>query len=184
MWVVVHTYVGFALAAVLHLPFWQMVLVVLASHVLLDLVPHWDYTGDRARLLWASVDLFAALATGVALLVWGMPFSVVALGAISGAPDLDVVGSALWGHESRHLFPSHWRHFPHGRCGPALGIPLQLGIVAACGAVFLAVGRSFSDDPGPVGSRARWPDRERASGAPLRCTASAGRRRCRASRAR
>jgi hypothetical protein len=140
LWVIVHTYVGLALAALLHLPFWQMVLVVLASHVLLDLVPHWDYTPGRGRLLWGSVDVLAALATVIVLLVWGMPLAVVVMGPISAAPDFDVMGSALWGRESRHFFPSHWRRFPHGRCGPALGITLQVAIVAGCAAVILSVG--------------------------------------------
>jgi hypothetical protein len=140
VWVIVHTWVGLALASLLHLAFWQMTLVVLASHVLLDLVPHWDYTAGRGRLLWGSVDLLAAAASAIALLVCGLPFATVVLGAISAAPDLDVVGSAVWGRESRHVFPSHWPGFPHGRCGPALGIPLQLGIVAVSAVAVFSVG--------------------------------------------
>ncbi len=142
MWVVVHTYVGIAIASLLHLPFWSVALIVLASHVLLDLVPHWDYTGDGHRLFWGTTDLVAGLVTVVALPLLGMPLSVVAMGVISAAPDLDVVSDAVSGHESRHFFPSHWKRFPHGVCGPALGISLQLAIVAASAAVILTVGLS------------------------------------------
>ena len=138
MWVVVHTYVGLAIASLLHLPLWQVALVVLASHVLLDLVPHWDYTGGRGRVLWGGIDLLAALATVIALPLLGMPLSIAAMGVVSAVPDVDVVAEAIWGRESRHFFPSHWKSFPHGRCGPALGIPLQLAIMAASAAVFLS----------------------------------------------
>ncbi len=140
MWVVVHTYVGLAIASLLHLPFWLVTLIVLASHVLLDLVPHWDYTVGGRRTLWAGADVLAALATVIALLAAGMPVAVVVMGPISTAPDFDVVGSALWDRDSRHVFPSHWRRFPHGRCGPAPGITLPLAIVAASAAVVLSVG--------------------------------------------
>ena len=69
-----------------------------------------------------------------------MPLSVSLMGVISAAPDVDVVAEALWGRESRHVFPSHWKSFPHGRCGPALGITLQLAILATSAAVVLFVG--------------------------------------------
>jgi hypothetical protein len=140
MWVIVHTWVGLALASILHLPFWQMVLVVLAAHVLLDLVPHWDYTADRGRLFWGSVDVFAALGSVIALPMCGLPFAVAVMGVISGAPDLDVVGSAAGGRETQPIFPSHWPRFPHGHCGPAVGIPLQLAIVAVSAGAVLSVG--------------------------------------------
>ena len=141
MWVVVHTYVGLALASMLHVPFWQMVVVVLASHVLLDPVPHWDYTGDRGRILLGSADILAALNTVIALLVLGLPFATVALGVISGLPDLDVASDAITGRKTgHHLFPSHWQRFPHGQCGPTLGIPLQLVIVVTCAVVVVTVG--------------------------------------------
>jgi hypothetical protein len=142
LWVIVHTYVGIAIASVLHLPFWLVALIVLASHVLLDLIPHWDYTASRDRMLWGWFDFLGALATLIVLLVLGMPFALVVMGPISGAPDFDVLANTMWGREDRRLFPSHWRRFPHGRCGPALGVPLQLAIMAASAAVFLTVGLS------------------------------------------
>jgi hypothetical protein len=142
VWVIVHAYVGFAIASALHLPFWLVALIVLASHVLLDLVPHWDYTASRERMLWGWVDVLGALATLILLLALGMPFTVAVMGPISGAPDVDVVTSTLRGRGDRQLFPSHWRRFPHGRCRPAVGIPLQLAIMAASAAVFLTVGLS------------------------------------------
>lgn len=138
MWIVVHTYVGLAIASVLDLPLWQVALVVLASHVLLDLVPHWDYTGDRGRVLWGSTDLLASLVTVIALPLLGMPLGVAAMGVVSAAPDLDVAAEAMTGRRSRHFFPSHWRSFPHGRCGPALGISLQATIIAVSAAVILS----------------------------------------------
>ncbi len=66
----------------------------------------------------------------IALLVLGMPFALVVMGPISGAPDFDVAGSAMWGRESRHVFPSHWRRFPHGHDGELQGYP-QSGSTAA-----------------------------------------------------
>ena len=41
MWVVVHLYTGLGLG-LLPLPYWSLVLVVLASHLFLDVVPHWE----------------------------------------------------------------------------------------------------------------------------------------------
>ena len=141
MWVIVHTYVGLALASLLHLPFWQMMLVVLASHVLLDLVPHWDYTADRERLLWASVDVLAALATVIALLVWGMPLAVVAHGARS--PPLPT--STSWAvpcgdARAATSSPATGGASPTAAADRPWASPLQLAIVAACAGVVLSVG--------------------------------------------
>jgi hypothetical protein len=74
----------------------------------------------------------------IALPLLGMPLGVAGMGVVSAAPDLDVAAEAMTGRESRHFFPSHWKRFPHGHCGPALGISLQLAIVAASAAVVLS----------------------------------------------
>jgi hypothetical protein len=138
VWVVVHTYVGLAVAATLPLPYWQLVLIVVASHILLDLVPHWDYTVDDRFVLWGWLDFLAALATCLALLFlggWSLP--LVLLGPISGAPDFDVLVRALRGRRGRAWFPSHWERFPHGRCGPRTGIALQAALMTVSAALFL-----------------------------------------------
>jgi len=138
VWVVVHTYVGLAVAATLPLPYWQLVLIVVALHVVLDLVPHWDYTVADRVMLWGWIDFLAALATCLALLFlsgWSLP--LVLLGPISAAPDFDVLVRAVRDLRGRAWFPSHWERFPHGRCGPAAGIVLQVGVMAVSAGLFL-----------------------------------------------
>ena len=137
MWVIVHTYVGLAIASLVHAPFWQVALLVIASHVLLDLVPHWDYGQTAHGLAWGWVDFLAATATLLALLLTGSPWSIVLMGPISGAPDFDVVFFVASGGRGRKWFPSHWRRFPHGRCGMKAGIALQVSIMAVSLAIVL-----------------------------------------------
>ena len=99
--------------------------------------PHWDYTLRLRVVSWALADcVISAMALIAALLLGAGPW-VVALGALSGLPDLDVVLSAACGRGGKGWFPSHWRRFPHGRCGPRLGIPLQVAIVIACSVIFV-----------------------------------------------
>ena len=141
MWVVVHLYVGLAIGASVKAPFWEVAVLVVASHVLLDLVPHWDYTAAAHDILWGWADFLAALATLiVGFAVLHMPLAVLAMGPISGAPDLDVLIYTITGRKGRKWFPSHWDTFPHGRCGPRLGIPLQLGVIVVSAAVFHGAG--------------------------------------------
>ena len=144
MWVVVHTCVGFALGALfwerLGWPWWLVAVVVLVSHPLLDLIPHWDYVFTEKRVAWGCVDLFASLATCVALPALGAPLALVVLGPVSGAPDLDVLTNTLTGSRLRHWFPSHWDRFPHGECGPRLGVALQVAIMAGAALVVVAIG--------------------------------------------
>ena len=109
MWIIVHTFVGLTIGAALDLPWWALALIAVGTHVPLDLVPHWDYTVSRRRLLWGWVDFLSSLATVLACwLVLGAPFALVALGPISGAPDFDVLHATIRGREDRHWFPSHW----------------------------------------------------------------------------
>jgi len=130
MWVIVHTCVGLAIASLVQRPFWQVALLVIASHVLLDLLPHWDYTQTRHALRWGWLDFLAALATLTVLLLAGYPWSVVLMGPISGAPDFDVLFYVVNDGRGRKWFPSHWDGFPHGHCGKGPGIALQMAIVA------------------------------------------------------
>lgn len=141
MWVIVHLFVGLAFGAALEAPFWLVVLAVLASHVVLDLVPHWDYTHSGHPVLYGWLDFGGALATLiVCFLVWHTPLAVLAMGPISGAPDFDVLVHTLRGETGRKWFPSHWDAFPHGACGPVPGISLQIGVMAAATAVFFLAG--------------------------------------------
>jgi hypothetical protein len=136
VWVVTHLYAGLALAQ-LPLPLWVLVLVMLASHVVMDLIPHWDYTRTRHAMLWGALDFGAGLLT-VIVGYWTLGASprVLLLGVLAAAPDFDVL---LNGRHGRYWFPSHRPPFPHGACGPLPGIAVQAVIVAAAGTV-LALG--------------------------------------------
>jgi hypothetical protein len=144
MWVVTHVLAGLALAATLFAggaSWWLIALVVLAAHVLMDLVPHWDYTISPDVAAYAALDIAASLAAF--LLAWlalGWPFWLAFMGLVSGAPDVDVLIALLRGGRARKLFPSHWRRFPHGRAGPVWGIGVQAAVMAASVAVVLAAG--------------------------------------------
>jgi len=131
MWVIVHLFVGLAFGAALEAPFWLIVLAVLASHVVLDLIPHWDYTQSGHPVLYGWLDFTGALATLiVCFLVWHTPLAVLALGPISGAPDFDVLFFVIGKERGRKWFPSHWDSFPHGSCGRTAGMTLQFAIMA------------------------------------------------------
>jgi hypothetical protein len=141
VWVIVHVWAGLGIGAALEWPLWAVAAVVLASHLVLDLVPHWDYTRGRHATAAGALDLVASLTTGaLCLTVWHTPLAVVALGALSGAPDAEVVVRALRGGRGRYFFPSHWDAFPHGACGPVPGIATQACVVAAAAAAFFAAG--------------------------------------------
>jgi hypothetical protein len=141
VWVIVHLFVGLAFGAAMEAPFWLVALAVLASHVLLDLIPHWDYTRGRHNALFGWLDFLCASATLVTChFVWHTPLAVLALGTISAAPDFDVLLHTLRGEHGRKWFPSHWDRFPHGACGPVPGITVQVAVMAAATAVFFVAG--------------------------------------------
>jgi hypothetical protein len=132
VWVVVHLYVGLAIGVAVPLPLWALILLAIGSHVLLDLVPHWDYTRTSHVILWGSLDFLAGLVTlAIAWSVFGASWEVLLLGIVAAAPDFDVVFAAARGGGGDHWFPSHRKGFPHGKCGPALGITTQAIVVAA-----------------------------------------------------
>jgi hypothetical protein len=138
MWVSVHAFSGLALGASglsRQLGAAGVVLLVvgaLALHLLLDLVPHWDYTRHRLRIAWVALDLGVAVLGSAGLIVGlGLSWHAALGAAISALPDLDVLDSVLpWKRGSR-WFPSHWKAFPHGRSGPVFGISVQAVVVAA-----------------------------------------------------
>lgn len=144
MWVTTHVLSGLALAALLSAagwPWWAILLVVVLAHVLMDLVPHWDYTVSRHPLAFSVVDFLASLLLFLAVwLALGWPFWLALMGLVSGSPDWDVVVAELRGGDARKVFPSHWKSFPHGRSGPVWGIGVQVAIMAASVVAVLAAG--------------------------------------------
>jgi hypothetical protein len=141
MWVTTHVLAGLAIAAALGGPWWLVLLLVIVAHVLMDLVPHWDYTTSPRAAVYVWCDLAASAAAW--LLAWrvaGMPFWLAAMGPVSGAPDLDVGIALVRGSGTRKYFVSHWARFPHGRSGRPFGIAVQVVAMAASAAVVAAAG--------------------------------------------
>ena len=98
----------------------------LALHLLLDLVPHWDYTRHHLRTLWAVTDVVLSIAAVVTLtLLLDLPLRAAVAAIVSALPDLDVFDAVLPGPARRRWFPSHWQRFPHGEARAAVGIPVQ-----------------------------------------------------------
>lgn len=142
MWVIAHTLSGLALGSALAdrgASVWMIVLAALLLHLVLDLVPHWDYTRTRWRVLYAATDAFVSLlALSLAWTVGGLAWPVIVAGVVSALPDLDVVHVALSRRERPvRLFPSHWRGFPHGSAPPVPGILVQAAVAAGSVAVLL-----------------------------------------------
>jgi hypothetical protein len=140
MWVITHMLTGMAVGAVLGArgaPVWAVVAAALLLHVVLDMVPHWDYVYTERRAIWALADVGAS----VAVLLWAATlgdasWAVLLAGAVSALPDLDVL-NALWPGERRiRLFPSHWSGFPHGSAAPVPGTVVQ-GAIAVLSVVVL-----------------------------------------------
>jgi hypothetical protein len=140
MWVTTHVLAGLAIAAVIGGPWWLLVVVVLVAHILMDLVPHWDYTISRRPVLYTWCDALASFA--VFFLAWlglGYPWWIAFMGLVSGGPDADVLVWLLRGQRGRKVFPSHWDRFPHGRSGRLWGIGIQVAVMAASAAVAIVL---------------------------------------------
>jgi len=126
MWVSVHALSGLALGASAPVGVILTLVCALVLHLLLDLVPHWDYTGHRLRTMWAILDVAVSIAAVVALVVMlDLTGKAVMAAVVSALPDLDVFDAVLPRSKHRRWFPSHWRRFPHGRARPATGILVQ-----------------------------------------------------------
>jgi hypothetical protein len=117
-----------------------IILLSLLLHLLLDLVPHWDYTGQRRAGIWALADVLAAIVVVVVLaLIVQHPSRAIVAAVASAVPDLDVLDAVLSGGTRRRWFPSHWRSFPHGKAGAAWGVPTQVAVIAISVAVIVVV---------------------------------------------
>lgn len=155
MWVTVHVCSGLGLASLSRRPKWWVVPAAIVLHGLLDAVPHWDYTRDRRRVLWAALDLAAAaLVVGAAARVArGRPGGGTAIlaGGAAALPDIEIV-DGLFPNRSgtstpkavRH-FPSHKESFPHGDATVAAGILTQVVVGVVSLIVFF---RRFTRRPG------------------------------------
>lgn len=131
MWVCTHVFAGLAIAALMGGPWWLVAVTVILAHILMDFIPHWDYSLRKGPNPLALADFLVSL--GALLVSWfvlGMPFWMVFMGALSGAPDWDVLIATLRGEHARRWFPSHWRSFPHGRARAPFGIGVQAAIMA------------------------------------------------------
>lgn len=124
MWVAAHATCGAALGKWIRRPV-LLASAAVASHIVLDWIPHWDYP---ARPVWGIVDLVIAVGL-VALFCkpdrlawWGAFWAVV--------PDLDVVLS-FYQVVPRNVFPSHMGGFPHGQAGVVPGSILQILFILA-----------------------------------------------------
>lgn len=136
MWVIVHAASGLALGALVPLGTPWLVLVALLLHLVLDLVPHWDYTRHGSRRWWGALDVMGSFTVVATLtLLLDLPSRAIVAALVSALPDLDVLDALLPGPARRRLFPSHWARFPHGTCSARPGIAGQVVLVL----VFLAV---------------------------------------------
>jgi hypothetical protein len=147
MWVCVHALSGLALGVLVALGCaspvlaWTLTMAgALVLHLLLDLVPHWDYTRHRRRLLWAMLDVAVSIAVVVTLtLVLDLPGRALVAAVVSALPDLDVFDAVLPGPIRRRWFPSHWHKFPHGEARPVPGISVQVIVALASLAAVAAI---------------------------------------------
>jgi hypothetical protein len=130
--VIVHALSGMALGTVLPVSLWLVLPAALIVHALLDLVPHWDYTHSRGKVLWGALDAGAAVAAILtAALVLHLPERVVLAGIVSAVPDLDVLDALFPFQRRSRWFPSHWDRYPHGHARPLPGVAVQALVVIA-----------------------------------------------------
>ena len=128
---VVHALAGLAMGSLLQAPLWAVAACALLGHVLMDLVPHWDYVHAQHRVRWALLDILAAgIALGVAGVHLGWTSTAFVCGLFSAVPDFELVDVLVPYGGRLRLFPSHWRRFPHGACSKAPGIAVQAAIAA------------------------------------------------------
>ncbi|MBE0564883.1 MAG: hypothetical protein IH621_02930, partial [Krumholzibacteria bacterium] len=111
---------------------WVGAVAGLASHAVLDMIPHWDHPDWR-------VELGAGLASLVLLLM--MPFATAPaiVGGIMGmVPDLENLFQKVgWMSRGRFVFPTHTGLLRHGRALGPRSLAWQFVIFIAC---FAALG--------------------------------------------
>lgn len=139
---IAHIWTGLALGNLLtqpsvDAPLWLILALALLAHIVLDLVPHWDYTHSTGAPLWAAIDVTISVITIIlAHSYLSLPTSVLLAGAISALPDLDVIAAIQPSRrKGRRWFPSHLQGFPHGQCAPRYGIALQVGVIVISAAL-------------------------------------------------
>ena len=129
---------GFALGSALKLSLWILVPAALGLHVLLDLVPHWDYGFSLRRPWWGYGDFALSAATFIVCYSYlGFTERALLTGLVSAAPDLDILLSVLPLRWRTNWFPSHWTASP-SRAGRVVGILTQVGVVAVAVAILAA----------------------------------------------
>lgn len=141
MWVITHLLTGMAIGAVTPGGIWVGVLAALLGHLLLDLVPHWDYTETPGRLVWGAIDVLAAAVVAFGGYRYlGLSPKIVICGIVSAAPDLDVLNALLPYKRRTRWFPSHWSGFPHGKARPVPGTVVQALVAALSVALIVRFG--------------------------------------------
>jgi uncharacterized membrane protein len=104
MWVTTHVLAGLAIAAALGGPWWLVLVAVIVAHVVMDLIPHWDYTKTTHPVLYGWCDFLAGLILWlVAWLVLGMPFWLAFMGPVASRM---CTGSRAIGSASRTGAPA------------------------------------------------------------------------------
>ncbi|MFQ5575092.1 MAG: hypothetical protein ACE5E0_05660 [Terriglobia bacterium] len=130
MWFVVHAAVGAAIGSVLGQRLWLIVVAAFLSHGVIDLVPHWDYTGGFFSIyVYGILDVMAGLSL-LAVLVRrrAIKLPVVLGGLVAALPDVDYVLNDL-GVFSSSYYVSHLDFFPHGSATILPGLLSQLVVV-------------------------------------------------------
>ena len=106
MWVTTHVLAGLGIAAALGGPWWLLVVLVIAAHILMDLIPHWDYTISRHPVFYGWCDFIASFAAfWIAWLLLGYPWWIAFMGLISGRAGLGRAHLDRPGREGAQVLP-------------------------------------------------------------------------------
>lgn len=129
MWIATHAVVGSTLGARLKKPVWVIIIIVTLSHVLLDLLPHWDYPISSQTLQNPIIDfIFAVIITSV-IAYENQNKPACLLGALFAVlPDLGGI-PLYYGQLSRYYFPSHDIGVLHNQSGPWWGVTVQIVVL-------------------------------------------------------
>jgi len=119
MWLVAHATCGAALSKKIRNR-WLLAAAAIASHVVLDMIPHWDYPPIYAVVdVIATVYLVARFFPTFPLAWWGAFWAA--------APDIEVALSFY--NIVTPVFPSHQPWFPHDSAPFTWGSLLQVGAI-------------------------------------------------------